>query len=384
MSSVTEVVRARIGQTAVHTGLTGLAWARSARGRWGHGLQMAPSWRPLVAVLAVAWLATAAPPPLLGQSDNDNAAQRSAITSFAQRVGADVAADDVGGITAAVVRGSEVVWARGFGWADRESRIPAGVGSIYRTGSISKTFTAVVMMQAIERGYLEADAPLSSSFSTAARFPDAHPGTNPPTFRQFASHTSGLVREPAWDSAASGPIGIWEERIVESIRLSPFQAAPGDEYSYSNIAFGVLGLAVARATGRPFMELVREDVFHPLGMSSSTFVIDSELTPRLAAGYANRGQSIDAAFPAREHAGRGYKVPNGGVYSTVADLARFMGAIGGNAPMPILSDESRLEMMRVHAPEDPDAGYGLGLMVQKSPAGDWLVGHSGSVAGYSA
>ena len=173
-------------------------------------------------------------------------------------------------------------------------------------------------------------------------------------------------------------------RSFGSIPLSPFQAAPGDEYSYSNIAFGVLGLSVARATGRPFMELVREDVFHPLGMSSSTFVIDRELAPRLPAGYANRGQSIDAAFPAREHAGRGYKVPNGGVYSTVADLARFMGAIGGNAPMPILSDESRLEMMRVHTPEDPDAGYGLGLMVQKSPAGDWLVGHSGSVAGYSA
>ena len=196
---------------------------------------------------------------------------------------AQVAADDVGGVSAAVARGSDVVWARAFGWADRDRRIPAGVGSIYRTGSISKTVTAVVMMRAVERGYIDLDQPLSEIFPASARFPDATQGAPPPTVRQFASHTSGLVREPDWDIAASGPIEIWQERIVESIPLSRFQNAPGVEYSYSNIGYGTLGLAVARAAGQPFMEFVEEDVFKPLGMTSSTFIIGPELAPRLTA-----------------------------------------------------------------------------------------------------
>ena len=337
----------------------------------------------VVASLAVAATLLVARPAIAQSVDGD--AWRAAIDRFEQKIEAQVAADDVGGISVAVARGSDVVWAGGFGWADRENRVPAGVGSIYRVGSISKTFTAVVMMQAIERGYFELDQPLSSSFAVAARFPEAREGTPPPTFRQFASHTSGLSREPAWDSAASGVIEIWEERIVESIPLSRFQNAPGVEYSYSNIGYGVLGLAVARAVGRPFMELVDEDVFEPLGMTSSTFVIGRELAPRLTTGYVNRGDgNPNPEVPAREHAGRGYKVPNGGVYSTVLDLARFMGALQGRASPAVLSDASVEEMSRVYTPEDPASGYGLGLMVRTTDDGARLVGHSGSVAGYNA
>ena len=315
----------------------------------------------------------------------DADAWNAAISRFEQKMEAQVAADDVGGVSAAVARGSDVVWARAFGWADRDRRVPAGVGSIYRVGSISKTVTAVVMMRAVERGHLDLDQPLRTVFPATGRFPDAVEGAPPPTVRQFASHTSGLVREPAWDSAASGLIGIWEERVVESIPLSRFQNAPGAEYSYSNIGYGTLGLAVARAVGRPFMELVEEDVFQPLGMSSSTFVIGPELAPRLTVGYVNRGDgNPDPEQPAREHAGRGYKVPNGGVYSTVVDLARFMGALQGRASPAILSDASVREMSRVQTPEDPDTGYGLGVMIRATEDGARLIGHSGSVAGYNA
>ena len=315
----------------------------------------------------------------------DADAWTAAVSRFEQKMEAQVSADDVGGVSAAVARGSDVVWARAFGWADREQRIPAGVGSIYRVGSISKTVTAVVMMRAVERGYIGLDQPLREVFPATARFPGAMEGAPGPTVRQFASHTSGLAREPDWDIAASGPIGIWEERVVASIPLTRFQNAPGAEYSYSNIGYGTLGLAVARAVGRPFMELVEEDVFEPLGMTSSTFVIGDALASRLTVGYVNRGDgNPNPEQPTREHAGRGYKVPNGGVYSTVGDLARFMGALQGRASPAILSDGSVEEMSRVHTPEDPDNGYGLGLMVRTTDGGARLIGHSGSVAGYNA
>jgi CubicO group peptidase (beta-lactamase class C family) len=134
------------------------------------------------------------------------------------------------------------------------------------------------------------------------------------------------------------------------------------------------------------MTLVDEEIFVPLGMTGSTFQIDADgLEPRLAAGYQNRRDgSIDGSQPRAEHAGRGYKVPNGGVYSTVADLARFAGALSGTPGLQILDDDSRREMLTVQTPEDPERGYGLGLSLRHNEDGSWTAGHGGSVAGYTA
>jgi hypothetical protein len=120
-------------------------------------------------------------------------------------------------------------------------------------------------------------------------------------------------------------------------------------------------------------------------MTGSTFVVGDELAPRLAAGYQNgQGGSINAEAPSREHAGRGYKVPNGGVYSTVADLGRFAGAVSGTPGLRILSEGARAEMLRVQTPEDPLRGYGIGFTVQVDGDGRRMVSHGGSVSGYTA
>jgi CubicO group peptidase (beta-lactamase class C family) len=296
-----------------------------------------------------------------------------------------VAADDVGGITAAVVQHGEVVWAQGFGWADRRRRVPAAPGTLYRTGSISKSFTAALAVLLEGRGVLDLDHPVSAVLPEAADFPGLPEGARRPTLRQLASHTSGLVREPRLEGAASGPLAGWEDKILASIPESPFETAPGARYQYSNIGFGVLGLAVSRAAGRPFMELVEREIFAPLGMTSSTFVVREDLAERLAAGHANGGDGpVDVDTPAREHAGRGYKVPNGGIYSTVGDLGRFMAAVSGSRGYDLFSAGAREALTTVHTPEDPRDGYGLGFFVRVREDGRRIVGHGGSVAGYTA
>src|SRR5262249_45625710 len=152
-------------------------------------------------------------------------------------------------------------------------------------------------------------------------FANPRPGASPPTMRQLASHTAGLVREPSLPNAAAGPIAQWEEKIIASIPTTRFDTVPGARYSYSNIGFAALGLAVSRAVGVPFMTLVTDGIFQPLGMQSSTYIIDDRLRSNLSVGVT-RGGGPD---PALEHQGRGYKVPNGGIYTTVGDLARFVG-----------------------------------------------------------
>ncbi|MGB1656905.1 MAG: serine hydrolase domain-containing protein, partial [Longimicrobiales bacterium] len=182
-----------------------------------------------------------------------------------------------------------------------------------------------------------------------------------------------------------GPIKEWESRILQSIPRTAFDSIPGARYQYSNIGFGMLGLALSRAAERPFIDLVEEKIFVPLGMTGSSFIVEGgELEPRLAQGYAVRDGTVSGEAPAREHAGRGYKVPNGGVYSTVADLGRFLGAIAGVPGLRILDESSRAEMVRIQTPEDPQRGYGLGFTLAIDDDGNRLVAHGGSVAGYNA
>ena len=307
-----------------------------------------------------------------------------ALEAFEQQLAADVERDGVGGIAAGVMVDGDLVWARAFGWADRDQRVPMGTASVSRTGSISKSFTAVLMMILAGEGVIALDDPVERYLPEMVSIGDRRPGAADLTFRHLASHTGGIIREPELDSAASGPIGEWEAKVLASIEATRFDSIPGARYQYSNIGFGALGLALSRAAGRPFMGMVYDRIIGPLGMTGSTFVVD-DLEPRLAEGYVNRGDgSIDSEQPAAEHEGRGYKVPNGGVYSTVADLGRFMGALSGVPGLTILPEEGRREMLRVQTPEDPRQGYGLGLRIRVDGEGRTLVSHGGSVAGYTA
>jgi CubicO group peptidase (beta-lactamase class C family) len=309
---------------------------------------------------------------------------QAAVSRFEMSLAKDVAEDGVGSMSAAVVVGNDVVWSKGFGWADVENRIPANENTIYRIGSISKSVTAVLMMQMIEKGFFQLDDPVENYLSEINELAEKPENSVPLTFRHLASHTSGLIREPKLRGAASGPIHLWEEKILESIPKTHYSTLPGEKYSYSNIGYGILGFAVSRAAGDSFMDLVVENIFTPLGMDSSFFILRKEHIPRLSMGYVKRRDgSLNASSPALEHAGRGYKVPNGGVYSTVRDLSRFIAALTGSHPVKIISEETRMEILKQQTPEN-GARYGLGFSIQIDEEGFTTMGHGGSVAGYNA
>ena len=309
--------------------------------------------------------------------------RNSVIEGLRAQLQADVAADSVGSITAAIVIGDSIVWSQGFGWADRDKRIPADANTLYRIGSISKTFTAVVLAQLVDRKVVALDDPVERYLPEVRGLGNARPGTKPITFRQLASHTAGIIREPRLQGAASGPIAEWESKVLASIPATSFDTVPGARYAYSNIGYGILGLALSRAARVPFMTLVQDGIFTPLGMTRSTFIVTEPLRGSLSIGYANgRDGAIDADGPAAEHAGRGYKVPNGGVYASVADMARFTAALTG-AGKPIVSDSMRRLMITKQTPEPGASGYGLGLQLASPNGGVMLASHGGSVAGYT-
>ena len=337
----------------------------------------------LVAAVASLWACAAlwacAPP----EESQLPAEWHPALSTFAETVAADVEADGVGGMTVALARDGEVLWSEAYGWADPEAEIPAARETIYRTGSISKSVTAVLMAILVDDGVVSLDTPLEELVPEIAELAERPPGASP-DLRQVASHTAGFARESDLDGAATGPIEGWTSRILESIPTTRYQTAPGTGYSYSNIGFGILGFGLERAAGEPFMDQVEARIFEPLGMTSSTFVVGGDLLPALSRGHANGSDGeVNTEQPAREHAGRGYKVPNGGVYSTVDDLARFAAGVMGRGGVSLLTGETRAEVLRVQTPEDPERGYGLGFSVDGAD-GRVFAGHGGSVAGYTA
>lgn len=307
-------------------------------------------------------------------------ARPAAIDAFREQLRAQVAADDVGSITAAVVSGDRLLWTESFGWADRDRKVAPTAATLYRIGSISKTFTAVVLGQLVDRGTIALDDPVEKYLPEVKGFANPRDGAKPITFRQLASHTAGLIREPTLQGAASGPIAEWEAKILASIPTTAFDARPGERYAYSNIGYGVLGLALSRAAKTPFMQLVEDGIFIPLGMTSSTFVVSDRVQPLLSVGYANNADRIDPRVPALEHDGRGYKVPNGGIYSNVTDLTRFVAALTGAGKM-VTSDTMRKAML---TKQTPGGGGGYGLGVQITAGAPTVFGHGGAVAGYTA
>jgi len=307
----------------------------------------------------------------------------SVLARFEAKLASDVAEDGIGSIAAGVFAGDKVVWAKGFGWADVEKQVPAEADTIYRIGSISKSFTAVLMAQMAEKGKFTLDEPVAKYFPAIEGLIEKPEGAKAITFRHLASHTAGLIREPRLPGAASGPIGGWEDKILASIPTTAYQSKPGERYSYSNIGFGILGLAVSRAAGKGFMELVTDEIFKPLGMESSFFILTEEHRAKLSMGYTGQGDRISGEAPAQEHAGRGYKVPNGGIYSTVGDLAKFGAAMCAASKVKIFTEETRKEILKQQTPAG-GGRYGLGFSISVDSDGFTTMGHGGSVSGYNA
>jgi len=300
----------------------------------------------------------------------------------------EFAKDSIGSITVGVIAGSRLVWTRSVGFADMKARRLANRNTVYRIGSITKPFTAVMLMQLVAAGRIQLSDPVERYLPEVRQIASKPPGTAPFTFLQLATMTAGLAREPEeagpfW----TGPVSDWEKKLFAALPHTRYLSSPGTEYSYSNIGYATLGAALARVAGKPYVEWQRSHLLEPLGMERTRFELDPTIEADLAVGYEVRGDGqLDdhtAAQEARD--GRGYKVPNGAIFTTVDDLARFVAFELGRGPDSVVTRSMLDEAFGGLVATDRllETGYGLGFMAM-SRDGYSYVGHGGSVAGYRA
>lgn len=306
------------------------------------------------------------------------------IDEFESQLKKDLKDDNISGsISAAIVKKNKIIWSKAFGASNINGNVLADTNTIYRAGSIAKSLTAFLMMQLVQEGAIELDNPIEMYFPEIREI-EGYSDSTKITFRQLASHISGLIREPKLEKADSGPIKEWENKVIQSISKTSFENKPGEKFSYSNIGYGILGVALARAANEPFIKMIEEKIFKPLNMDNSYFVVPKHRLDNLAQGIGGGpfgDEELDMNGPQEEHRGRGYKVPNGGIYSTPTDLGKFLMCNMGNTN---ILKKKYLEMMHTNqTSEKTYHKYGLGFQLYQDNR-IAIVEHSGGVLGYSA
>lgn len=290
--------------------------------------------------------------------------------STARRLLARVATAQADGrvpsLVAVVVRDGSPVWRGGYG------DVPGPVDDThYRIGSITKTLTAVLVLQLVHEGRIGLDTAIGSVLG----LPRGSYGDR--TVADLLAHNGGLPAEPN---------GEWWERTAGSTFDELVATNPGDgvwpagrRFHYTNLGFALLGELAARVLGRPWWEAVRDRILDPLGMTRTSYLPEAP---------AARGWSVDpyaGALVAEPATDTGAMAPAGQAWSTLGDLARWSAFLvaGDPAVLPV----EQLEQALTPSSGEPEAGLGYAhaLGFQLLPGGSGtLVGHLGSMPGFLA
>ena len=266
-------------------------------------------------------------------------------------------------MTAGLVRDGGLVWSGRVG-RDRGPQAGEDVDTQHRIGSITKTFTAVLVHQAVRDGLLDLGAPLS------AYLPEVPFGDR--TLGAVLSHTAGLPKEPVGPWWERAPGADFAALVAANADVTPM-AEPGVEHRYSNLGYGLLGEVLSRVCEDDWFSLVRRRVLEPLGMDRTTY---QATTPHAQGWSVSHRLSTLTPEP---HSDTGAMAPAGQLWSTLTDLATYAGFLTRGHP-----DVLSLDTLERAATEVlPGSQYGLGFRLVPYGART-LVGHTGTMPGFMA
>ncbi len=285
-----------------------------------------------------------------------------------------MAARQLPAVSIAITDGARVVWSEGFGLADPDAKTPAAAETVYRVGSVSKLFTDIGVMQLVERGELDLDAPIARYLP---QFHPKNPFGQPITLRQLMSHRAGLVREPPdgnyFDSTSPSL-----EKTVLSLNRTELVYKPGTHTKYSNAGIAVVGYVLEKTQHEPFAKYLKGNVLAPLGLEHSAFEPEPVLMRSLAKAYMWSWHREPFLAPTFELG----MAPCGSMYSTVNDLAKFITALSAGGA-PVLRRETLEQMWTPQfATSGDQTKYGLGFRVGELEH-HRMVGHGGAIYGFS-
>lgn len=289
--------------------------------------------------------------------------------AHANQVGNELRARGIPGLAVAVAVEGQLEYAEGFGYADLEERVPAWPATKFRIGSISKAVTSVALMQLVESGKLDLDAPIQKYVPS---FPDKGSKI---TARLLAGHLAG-IRHYQGDEFL---ISKHYDSVVDALKIfenDPLVAPPGTEFHYSSYGFDLLSAVIESASGENFLSYMQSHVFTPLGLVNTTADQNSAIIEQRSRVYEREKDGSTENAP---YVDNSYKWAAGGFLSTAPDLVHFGSAL---LHPGFLKEESlKLLFTSQKTNSGKETGYGMGWFIGKSANGERIYQHSGGSVG---
>jgi CubicO group peptidase (beta-lactamase class C family) len=279
--------------------------------------------------------------------------------------------DGPGGVVLVARHGTPIL-RRAYGMAHLELGVPMATDHVFLTGSITKEFTAIAILQ------LAASGRLALSDDVRTHVPEVNTHGKRITIEHVLTHTSGLanlVDLASFDSLARHDLSA--EQLVALTRDEPLHFEPGTGFYYSDTGYILLGLLIERVTGIPYGRYVEERIFRPLGMNDSYYADDARIIPRRVPGYDMRdGQVVNTSFISMT-------IPHaaGALASTVDDILRWHLALRSDSVVPPALLKTGWQPRTL--PSGVVSGYGFGFKLC-SLQGHRTVEHGGFVNGFTA
>jgi CubicO group peptidase (beta-lactamase class C family) len=273
-----------------------------------------------------------------------------------------VADGSIPGASLLVMQHGKVIAQRTFGLCEIDPKRPFQMETICWIASLTKPITATATMKPVEQGKLDLDIPIENYLPQFSKLVTKDGQRHSVTIRQLMSHTSGIpssvpLREPYFFTQS------WYDRtlqeVVEAIAKRPLDFPPGSQVNYSNAAPYVLGRIIEVRSGKTYGEFVKSEFFEPLQMNDTGFSVAADKTHRTAVVYRREavGLSVYCRYDPRWQVKM--TMPDGGLFSTAKDIARFANFFLNNGE-GILTEDSVITMLTPQS-----AGYGLGWILDK-------------------
>ncbi len=274
------------------------------------------------------------------------------------------------GVAVVIARGDNVIYRKAFGMANLELNVPMQHGSVFRIGSITKQFTAVAILQLVERGKLSLNDEIT-------RFiPDYPTQGYRITIEHLLTHTSGIRNYSGIKDTARKLTGdVAPVEVIEHFKHHPMRFAPGTKWEYSNSGYFLLGYIIEIITGKTYGDYLDENIFKPLGMAGSLYTADRRLIKNRAAGYSKG----DHGFENAAYISLSAPYAAGGIQSTVGDLLTWNRAV--HSLKLISKDALRKALSRHQLSDGTETQYGYGWRfgyIRESPS----IWHGGLINGF--
>jgi CubicO group peptidase (beta-lactamase class C family) len=279
--------------------------------------------------------------------------------------------EHVPSVSVAVVKDGKLAWTAAYGFSDLENFVPAKTSTMYRLASISKPITATAIMQLVQSGKIDLDAP-------ARKYCPAYPEKPQViTTRELLGHLAGVRHYKNFEENKSTYHYSSVVEALDFFKSEPLELEPGTKFHYSTFGFSILGCEVEGASGVSYMDYLERNVFQPAGMLHIRADDTYAIIPNRARGYRIRetGEVANAYL-----ADTSNKIPGGGLISTATDLADFAVATMRDALLTRATEEQMWTPQKTR--DGAATRYGLGWRIE-----DWKgkrkIAHSGAQPGTS-